>query len=65
MNEASLNALAAWLTKAGLAGTSETDIVSPMQHSQLFFSIKSHVDDVRARLAARLAQTRSQVAKVA
>lgn len=37
----------------------------PMQHSQLFFSIKSHVDDVRARLAARLAQTRSQKAKVA
>jgi len=37
----------------------------PMQHSQLFFSIKSHVDDVRARLAARLVQTRSQIAKVA
>src|SRR5580698_1518254 len=28
MNEASFNALAAWLTQAGLAGTSETDIVS-------------------------------------
>jgi len=37
----------------------------PMQHSQLFFSIKSHVDDVRARLAARLVQTRSQKPKVA
>jgi hypothetical protein len=37
----------------------------PMQHSQLFFSIKSHVDDVRARLATRLVQTRNQVAKVA
>jgi TRAP-type uncharacterized transport system substrate-binding protein len=37
----------------------------PMQHSQLFFSIKSHVDDVRARLAARLVQARSQIAKVA
>jgi hypothetical protein len=37
----------------------------PMQHSQLFFSIKSHVDDVRARLAARLVQTRSQIVKVA
>jgi hypothetical protein len=37
----------------------------PMQHSQLFFSIKSHVDDVRARLAARLVQTRSRAAKVA
>jgi hypothetical protein len=37
----------------------------PMQHSQLFFSIKSHVDDVRARLAARLVQTQSQPAKVA
>ena len=37
----------------------------PMQHSQLFFSIKSHVDDVRARLAARLVQTRSHIAKVA
>ena len=29
------------------------------------FSIKSHVDDVRARLAARLVQTRSQIVKVA
>jgi TRAP-type uncharacterized transport system substrate-binding protein len=37
----------------------------PMQHSQLFFSIKSHVDDVRARLAARLVQTRSHIVKVA
>ena len=36
-----------------------------MRHSQLFFSIKSHVDEVRARLAARLVQTRSQIAKVA
>jgi hypothetical protein len=37
----------------------------PMQHSQLYFSIKSHVDDARARLAARLVQARSQKAKVA
>jgi adenylate cyclase len=28
MNEAFLTELAAWLTEAGLAGTSETDIVS-------------------------------------
>jgi adenylate cyclase len=47
MNEASFNALAAWLTQAGLAGTSETDIVSgfcdrcvaaglPLGRAQLF-----------------------------
>jgi NADH/NAD ratio-sensing transcriptional regulator Rex len=37
----------------------------PMQHSELFFSIKSHLDEVRVRLAARLAQVRSQTAKAA
>jgi hypothetical protein len=47
MNEASLNALSAWLTQAGLAGTAETDIVSefcgrcvaagiPLGRAQLF-----------------------------
>ena len=37
----------------------------PMQHSDLYFSIKSHLDEVSARLAARLAQVRSQTAKAA
>lgn len=37
----------------------------PMQHSDLFFTIKSHLDEVRARLAVRLAQVRSQTAQAA
>jgi hypothetical protein len=37
----------------------------PMQHSQLFFLSNPTSMDVRARLAARLVQTRSQIVKVA
>jgi hypothetical protein len=37
----------------------------PMRYSDLYFSVKSHLDLVRVRLAARLLQARSQAAKVA
>jgi TRAP-type uncharacterized transport system substrate-binding protein len=37
----------------------------PMRYSDLYFSVKSHLDLVRVRLAARLVQTRSHAAKVA
>jgi len=35
----------------------------PMQHSDLFFSTKAHLDDVRLRLASRLVHVRSQTEK--
>src|ERR1700675_266444 len=58
MNEASINALAAWLTQAGLAGTSETDIVSgfcdrcvaaglPLGRAQLFIDTLHPVHEGR------------------
>jgi adenylate cyclase len=58
MNEASFNALAAWLTQAGLAGTSETDIVSgfcdrcvadglPLGRAQLFIDTLHPVHEGR------------------
>ena len=37
----------------------------PMRYSDLYFSVKSHLDLVRVRLAARLIQARSQAARVA
>jgi len=37
----------------------------PMRYSDLYFSVKSHLDLVRVRLAARLVQARSHAAKVA
>jgi hypothetical protein len=37
----------------------------PMQHSNLFFSIKSHLDDVRAHLASSRVKLLSQRTKVA
>jgi hypothetical protein len=37
----------------------------PMQHSDLFFSIKSHLDDVRTRLGSRRAELRGQMIKAA
>jgi hypothetical protein len=37
----------------------------PTRHSEVFFSLKAHIDLIRARRAARLAEVRSQPAKVA
>jgi hypothetical protein len=37
----------------------------PMQHSDLFFSIKSHLDDVRAHLGSSRAKLLSQKSKAA
>jgi hypothetical protein len=37
----------------------------PKQHSDLFFSIKSHLDDVRAHLRSSRAKLLSQTAKAA
>lgn len=58
MNEASFNELSAWLTQAGLAGTSETDIVSgfcdrcvaaglPLGRAQLFIDTLHPVHEGR------------------
>ena len=58
MNEASFNALSAWLIQAGLAGTSETDIVSgfcdrcvaagiPLGRAQLFIDTLHPVHEGR------------------
>src|ERR1700731_3813537 len=58
MNDASFNELAAWLTQAGLAGTSETDIVSgfcdrcvagglPLGRAQLFLDTLHPVHEGR------------------
>jgi hypothetical protein len=37
----------------------------PMRHSELFFSLKVHIDLVRARLASRGAELRGQATKAA
>jgi hypothetical protein len=37
----------------------------PMQHSDLFFSIKSHLDDVRTHLRSLRAKLRTQSIKAA
>jgi len=39
--------------------------ILPMRHSDLFFDFNRHIESARARLAARLVELRSQMAKVA
>ena len=49
----------------------QTDIVSigraahilPVRHSDLFFALRLHIDQTRARLAARLVELRNQTRK--
>lgn len=37
----------------------------PMRHSDLFFSLKAHIDLVRTRLGSRRAELQGQIAKAA
>ncbi len=36
----------------------------PTRHSEVFFSLKAHIDLIRTRLAARLVEAHSQAAKI-
>ena len=51
--------------RSELEAVDQAASILPMRHSDLFFDFNRHIESARARLAARLVELRSQMAKVA